>query len=90
MQHGKVIDYASRQLKIYDMNYPTHELQLADVVFIAKIWRHYLYEIHVDVYNDHKTLEYVFTKKDLKSPAKVMVNVVERLRHECSLSPWQG
>nr|GFB57254.1 retrovirus-related Pol polyprotein from transposon 17.6 [Tanacetum cinerariifolium] len=43
MQHGKVIDYASRQLKPYEVNYPTHDLELAAFVFALKIWRHYLY-----------------------------------------------
>ncbi|GJU41546.1 zinc finger, CCHC-type, retrotransposon gag domain protein [Tanacetum coccineum] len=42
MQHGKVIAYASRQLKPYEVNYPTHDLELAAVVFALKIWRHYL------------------------------------------------
>ncbi|XP_073033875.1 uncharacterized protein [Primulina eburnea] len=43
MQRGKVIAYASRQLKDYEKNYPTHDLELAAVVFALKIWRHYLY-----------------------------------------------
>nr|GEW07694.1 reverse transcriptase domain-containing protein [Tanacetum cinerariifolium] len=43
MQHGKVIAYASRQLKPYEVNYPTHDLELAAVIFALKIWRHYLY-----------------------------------------------
>ena len=43
MQHGKVIAYASRQLKSHEMNYPTHDLELAAVVFALKIWRHDLY-----------------------------------------------
>nr|GEY86802.1 reverse transcriptase [Tanacetum cinerariifolium] len=42
MQHGKVISYASRKLKPYEENYPTHDLELAAVVFALKIWRHYL------------------------------------------------
>jgi len=43
MQNGRVIAYASRQLKTYEINYPTHDLELAAVVFAFKIWRHYLY-----------------------------------------------
>ncbi|WMV19297.1 hypothetical protein MTR67_012682 [Solanum verrucosum] len=65
MQHGKVIAYASRQLKVHEKNYPTHDLELAAVVFVLKIWRHYLYGVHVDVLTDHKSLQYVFTLKNL-------------------------
>ncbi|WMV58989.1 hypothetical protein MTR67_052374, partial [Solanum verrucosum] len=65
MQNGKVIAYASRQLKVHEKNYPTHDLELAAVVFALKIWRHYLYGVHVDVFTDHKSLQYVFTQKDL-------------------------
>ena len=61
MQHGKVVAYASRQLKVHDKNYTTHDLELAAIVFSFKIWRHYLYCDHVDVYTDHKSLQYVFT-----------------------------
>ena len=43
MQHGKVVAYASKQLKPYEQNYPTDDLELAVVVFALKIWRHYLY-----------------------------------------------
>ncbi|WMV55015.1 hypothetical protein MTR67_048400, partial [Solanum verrucosum] len=65
MQNGKVIAYVSRQLKVHEKNYPTHDLELAAVVFALKIWRHYLYGVHVDVFTDHKSLQYVFTQKDL-------------------------
>nr|GFC75178.1 putative reverse transcriptase domain-containing protein [Tanacetum cinerariifolium] len=57
MQHGKVIDYASRQLKPYEVNYPTHDLELAAVVFALNIWRHYLYGESCDVFTDHKSLK---------------------------------
>ena len=62
MQRGKVITYTSRQLKVHD---PTHDLELAAVVFALKIWRHYLYGVHVNVFIDHKSLQYVFTQKEL-------------------------
>ncbi|KAH0637947.1 hypothetical protein KY290_036496 [Solanum tuberosum] len=65
MQRGNVIAYASRQLKVHEKNYPTHDLELAAVVFALKIWRHYLYGVHVDVFTDHKSLQYVFTQKEL-------------------------
>ena len=65
MQHGKVIAYASRQLKPYETNYPTHDLELAAVVFALKIWRHYLYGESVDIFTDHKSLKYIFTQREL-------------------------
>ncbi|GJS07162.1 putative reverse transcriptase domain-containing protein [Tanacetum coccineum] len=65
MQHGKVIAYASRQLKPYEVNYPTHDLELAAVVFALKIWRHYLYGETCDIFTDHKSLKYIFTQREL-------------------------
>jgi hypothetical protein len=43
MQHGKVIAYASRQLKTHEVNYPVHDLELVVIVFVLRIWRYYLY-----------------------------------------------
>ncbi|GJS65142.1 retrotransposon protein, putative, ty3-gypsy subclass [Tanacetum coccineum] len=65
MKHGKVIAYASRQLKPYEVNYPTHDLELAAVVFYLKIWRHYLYGETCDIFTNHKSLKYIFTQKEL-------------------------
>ncbi|WMV34382.1 hypothetical protein MTR67_027767, partial [Solanum verrucosum] len=65
MQNGKVIVYASRQLKVHEKNYQTHDLELVVVVFAFKIWCHYIYGVHVDVFIDHKSLQYVFTQKEL-------------------------
>ena len=65
MQHGKVVAYASRQLKPYEQNYPTHDLELAAVVFALKIWRHYLYGEQCEIFTDHKSLKYLFTQKEL-------------------------
>ena len=53
MQEGRVIACASRQLKIHEWNYPTHDLELAAVVFALKIWRHYLYRLRFEVFTDH-------------------------------------
>ena len=65
MQRDKVISYASRKLTVHEKNYPTHDLELAAMVFALKIWRHYLYDVHVYMFTDHKSLQYVFTQKDL-------------------------
>ena len=52
MQDGKVVAYASRQLQVHEKNYPTHDLELAAVVFVLKIWRHYLYGSRFEVFSD--------------------------------------
>ena len=65
IQHGRVIVYASRQLKDYKKNYPTHDLELVAVVFALKMWRHYLYGVHCDIYTDHKNLKYIVTQKEM-------------------------
>ena len=65
MQRGKVIAYASRQLKDYEKNYPTHDLELAAVVFALKLWRHYLYGTKCQLYTDHKSLKYIFDQQTL-------------------------
>nr|GFA79449.1 putative reverse transcriptase domain-containing protein [Tanacetum cinerariifolium] len=56
MKREKVISYASRQLKIHEKNYMTHDLELGAVVFTLKIWKHYLYGTKCTVFTDHKSL----------------------------------
>ena len=75
MQHGKVIAYASRQLKTHELKYPTHDLELAAIVFALKIWRHYLYGEKCEIYTDHKSLKYIFTQKGAKHEAKEMARI---------------
>ena len=65
MQERKVVAYASRQLKPHEHNYPTHDLELAAVVFALKIWQHYLYREKCKIFTDHKSLKYLLTQKDL-------------------------
>ena len=65
MQNGKVIAYAARKLKVHEINYPTHDLELAGVVFALKKWRHYLYGMTFELYTDHKSLKYLFSQKEL-------------------------
>ena len=65
MQDGKVVTNHSRQLKPHEQNYPTHDLELAAVVFAVKIWRHYLYGEKCRIFTDHKSLKYLLTHKDL-------------------------
>ncbi|KAA3474185.1 DNA/RNA polymerases superfamily protein [Gossypium australe] len=65
MQSGKVVAYASRQLRPHEVNYPTHDLELAAIVFALKIWRHYLYGEKSIIFTDHKSLKYLLTQKEL-------------------------
>jgi hypothetical protein len=65
MQEGRVIAYASRALQPHELNYPTHDLELAVVVHALKIWRHYLMGNGCNIFTDHKSLKYIFTQSEL-------------------------
>ncbi|GKB76340.1 reverse transcriptase domain-containing protein [Tanacetum coccineum] len=65
MQREKVIAYASRQLKVHEENYTTHDLELGAVVFALRLWRHYLYGMKCVVFTDHKSLQYILNQKEL-------------------------
>ncbi|WMV54882.1 hypothetical protein MTR67_048267 [Solanum verrucosum] len=62
---GKVIAYISRQLKFHEKNYPTHNFVLAAVISVLKLWRHYLYEVHYEIFTDPRCLQYIFSQRDL-------------------------
>lgn len=77
MQRGKVIAYASRQLKDAETRYTTHDLELVAIVFALKILSHYLYDMKCKLFTDHKSLQYVFTQKELnmrKTRWTVLIN----------------
>ncbi|GKA73697.1 putative reverse transcriptase domain-containing protein, partial [Tanacetum coccineum] len=65
MQREKVTAYASRQLKVHEENYTTHDLELGAVVFANRLWRHYLYGTKCVVFTDHKSLQYILNQKEL-------------------------
>ena len=65
MQLGKVVFYASRQLRPHEGKYPVHDMELAAVVFALKVWRHYLFGEHFELYTEHKSLKYLFSQKEL-------------------------
>ena len=65
MQRGRVIAYASRQLRPYEQIYATHDLEMAAIVFALKIWRNYLYGEKFEIFTDHKSLKYIQSQKDL-------------------------
>ncbi|KAI3770363.1 hypothetical protein L6452_01492 [Arctium lappa] len=83
MQRVKVIAYASRQLKIHEKNYPTHDLELEVVVFALKLWRHYLYGTKCTLYTDHKSLKYVFDQKDLNMRQRQWLKLLKD--YDCEL-----
>ncbi|CAA0824502.1 Uncharacterized mitochondrial protein AtMg00860, partial [Striga hermonthica] len=83
MQDGQVVAYASRQLKPHEQNYPTHDLELAAVVHALKIWRHYLYGGHCEIFTDHKSLQYIFTQKELNMRQRRWLELVKD--YDCSI-----
>lgn len=78
MQGDRVIAYALRQLKPYEHNYLTHDLELVAVVFALKIWRHYLYGEKCEVFTDHKSLKYIYAERAKYAPEE-MAGAIERL-----------
>ncbi|GJV54678.1 reverse transcriptase domain-containing protein [Tanacetum coccineum] len=88
MQRGKVIAYASRQLKKHENNYTTHDLELGAVVFALKIWRHYLYGTKSVIYTDHKSLQYIFDQKDLNMRQRRWIELLSD--YECEIKYHPG
>ncbi|GJZ33324.1 putative reverse transcriptase domain-containing protein [Tanacetum coccineum] len=88
MQRGKVIAYASRQLKMHEKNYTTHDLELGAVVFALKIWRHYLYRPKSVIYTDHKSLQYIFDQKELNMRQRQWIELLND--YECEIKYHMG
>lgn len=59
MQEGKEIAYTFRELKLHEPNYPTHDLELAFIVYTCKILRQYLVGKNCGSYMDHKSIKYI-------------------------------
>nr|GFA50467.1 putative reverse transcriptase domain-containing protein [Tanacetum cinerariifolium] len=76
MQREKVILYASRQLKIHEKNYTTHDLKLGAVVFALKILRHYLYGTKCTVFTDHKSLQHILEKREPPLRVRALVKTI--------------
>ena len=77
MQEGKVVSYLSRQLRPHEENYPTHDLELAAVVFALKVWRHYLMGKRTEIYTDHKSLKYIFTQRELNMRQRRWIELIK-------------
>ncbi|KAF5790439.1 putative nucleotidyltransferase, Ribonuclease H [Helianthus annuus] len=88
MQRDKVIAYASRQLKVHERNYTTHDMELGAVVFALKIWRHYLYGTKCTIYTDHRSLEHIFKQKELNMRQRRWVELLND--YECAIKYHPG
>ncbi|GKC51173.1 putative reverse transcriptase domain-containing protein [Tanacetum coccineum] len=88
MQRGKVIVYASRQLKTHEKNYTTYHLELGAVVFALKIWRHYLYGTKSVIYTDHKSFLYIFDQKELNMRQRQWIELLSD--YECEIKYHPG
>ena len=88
MQNDRVIAYASRQLKKHEENYPTHDLELSAIVFALKIWRHYLYGVPCRIFTDHKSLQYIFTHKELNLRQRRWLELIKD--YDCTIEYHPG
>ena len=77
MQEGKVISYISRQLRPHELNYPTHDLELAAVVDALKAWRHFLMGHRCEIYMDHKSLKYIFSQRELNMRQRIWIELIK-------------
>jgi hypothetical protein len=90
MQEGRVVAYASRQLKTHEQNYPTHDLELAVVVYALKIWRHYLIGNKCEIYMDHKSLNYIFTQPSLNLRQRRWLELIKDYNLEIHYHPGKA
>ena len=90
MQENREIAYASRSLKRHEENYPTHDLELADVVDALKIWRHYLLGTLCNIYTDHKSLKYLFTQADLNMRQRRWLELIKDYELEMHYHPGKS
>jgi hypothetical protein len=88
MQKDKVIAYASRQLKVHEKNYTTHDLELGAVVFALKIWRHYLYGTKCTIFTDHKSLQHILDQKMLNMRQRRWVELLND--YDCEIKYHPG
>ena len=88
IQDGRVIAYASRQLKKHEHNYPTHDLEQAAMVVALKIWICYLYGVPCQIFTDHKSLQYIFTRKDLSLRQRRWLELIKD--YDCTIEYHPG
>ncbi|GKF10212.1 putative reverse transcriptase domain-containing protein, partial [Tanacetum coccineum] len=88
MQREKVIAYASRQLKVHEENYTTHDLELGVIVFALRLWRHYLYGTKCMVFTDHKSLQYILNQKELNLRQRRWIELLSN--YDCEIRYHPG
>ncbi|WVZ63853.1 LOW QUALITY PROTEIN: hypothetical protein U9M48_013451 [Paspalum notatum var. saurae] len=90
MQEGRVIAYASCQLRKHEVNYPTHDLELLAVVYALKKWRHYLLGNTCHIYTDHKSLKYIFTQPELNMRQRRWLELIKDYDLEVHYHPGKA
>src|SRR6185295_8733487 len=90
MQENRVIAYASRALRPHEINYPTHNLELAAVIHALKIWRHYLMGTHYNIFTDHKSLKYIFTQSNLNMRQRRWLELIKDYDLEVHYHPGKA
>ena len=83
-----MVAYASRQLKPHEKNYPTHDLELAAIVFALKIWRHYLYGEKCFIYTDYKSLKYFPSQRELNLRQRRWMKLIKD--YDCVIDYYPG
>ncbi|WVZ77361.1 hypothetical protein U9M48_025239 [Paspalum notatum var. saurae] len=90
MQEGRVIAYASCQLRKHEVNYPTHDLELLAVVYALKKWRHYLLGNTCHIYTDEKSLKYIFTQPELNMRQRRWLELIKDYDLEVHYHPGKA
>src|SRR4051812_19868856 len=90
MQECSVIAYGSRQLRSHEDKYPTHDLELAAVIYALKLWRHYLLGNRCEIYIDHQSLKYLFTQPDLNLRQQRWLKAIADYNMDISYTPGKA
>ena len=90
MQNRQVVAYASRQLKVQEKNYSMHDLELVAIVFVSKIWRHYLYGSKFEIFSDHENLKYSFDQNELNMRQRRWLEFLKDYDFELSYHPGKA
>ena len=87
---GRVVAYAFRQLKLHEMNYHVHDLELAAIVFTLKIWRHYLFGVRCEIFTDYQSLKYIFTQRELNLRQRRWLELIKNYDLSISYQPGKA